>query len=48
VRVWGDQAGLDVLLAQTPAPGEEVDGQTTRLGALAVTLWRPILERGIR
>ena len=48
VRVWGAEAGLDVLLAQTPAPGEEVDGQTSRLGALAVTLWRPILERGIR
>ena len=45
VRVWGPDAPLEVLLTAPPAPGEEVEGQSTRLGALSVTLWRPILQR---
>lgn len=45
VRVWGADAPLSRLLAERPRPGEEREGQTTRLGALAVTLWRPVLER---
>ncbi len=45
VRVWGPDAPLSRLLEQRPLPGEEREGQTTRLGALATTLWRPVLER---
>ena len=45
VRVWGPHAPLTTLLEQRPLPGEEVAGQDTRLGALAVRLWAPILER---
>ncbi|MGI9085490.1 MAG: exodeoxyribonuclease V subunit gamma [Aeromicrobium sp.] len=48
VRVWGHGAPFDVLLAAAPAPGEEVDGEISRLGALAHTLWGPVLERGQR
>jgi exodeoxyribonuclease V gamma subunit len=44
VRVWGAGAPLDVLLESAPAPGEQYDGETTRLGALARRLWQPILE----
>ncbi len=45
--LWGRQSSIDVLLTQ-PRPGEEVDGQRTRLGALAARLWWPMLraERG--
>ena len=45
VRVWGPDAPLSRLLEQRPLPGEEREGQTTRLGALATTVWRPVLER---
>jgi exodeoxyribonuclease V gamma subunit len=45
VRVWGPDAPLSRLLEQRPLPGEEREGQHTRLGALATTLWRPVLER---
>ena len=48
VRVWGPGAPLDVLLAAPPGPGEGVEGESTRLGALAVTLWKPVLEGGQR
>lgn len=46
-RVWGARAGLDVLLGP-PRPGEEMAGESTRLGALAARLWQPVLlaERG--
>ncbi len=44
VRVWGPGAPFEVLL-DPPRPGEEYDGETTRLGALASRLWVPILER---
>lgn len=44
VRVWGQGAPFEVLLGP-PRPGEEYDGETTRLGALASRLWVPILER---
>ena len=44
VAVWGPDAPLDVLLG-APLPGEEYDGETTRLGALAMRLWRPMIER---
>ena len=47
VAVWGAGAPLDVLLGE-PRPGEEYDGETTRLGALAMRLWRPMLERAKR
>ena len=42
VRAWGPKAllpGLD----QRPCPGEEMDGETTRFGALALRLWNPVL-----
>ncbi|KQT92031.1 exodeoxyribonuclease V subunit gamma [Marmoricola sp. Leaf446] len=45
VRVWGADAPLARLLEQRPLSGEEREGQTTRLGALATTLWRPVLDR---
>jgi len=45
--VWGEHAPLTVLLAP-PRPGEEVEGETTRLGAWSARLWLPMLrcERG--
>lgn len=42
VRVWGDKPAFDVLLG-APRPGEEMPGESTRLGALAARLWRPVL-----
>jgi exodeoxyribonuclease V gamma subunit len=45
--VWGENAPLDVLLG-SPLPGEEYDGETTRLGALAMRLWAPVLTTGVR
>ncbi len=47
VAVWGSDAALDVLLGD-PLPGEERDGEDTRLGALATRLWQPMLQRGKR
>lgn len=49
VRVWGTRAPFEVLLAP-PRPGEAVDGEDTRLGALAARLWLPLLraERSVR
>ncbi len=47
VAVWGTDAPLDVLLGD-PRPGEERDGEDTRLGALAMRLWQPMLQRGKR
>lgn len=42
-RVWGREPELDKLL--TPVrPGEEADGETTRLGAYAARLWSPLLD----
>jgi exodeoxyribonuclease V gamma subunit len=48
-KIWGPRAPLDVLLG-SPRPGEEVDGEDTRLGALAARLWLPLLraERVLR
>lgn len=43
VKVWGDNAPLDRLL-DVPRPGEQVTGEGTRLGALAVRLWAPLLS----
>ncbi|MGD9620040.1 MAG: exodeoxyribonuclease V subunit gamma [Mycolicibacterium sp.] len=41
-RVWGYRSKLAVLL--DPArPGEEYDGETTRLGAYSARLWLPML-----
>ncbi len=47
VRVWGQHAPLSVLLG-TPRPDEEVEGESTRLGAWAARVWLPLLrcERG--
>ncbi|WP_028642759.1 exodeoxyribonuclease V subunit gamma [Nocardioides sp. URHA0020] len=42
-RVWGDHAPLGRLLGP-PAPGEETEGEDTRLGAYAVRLWLPLLR----
>lgn len=49
VRVWGPRAPIDVLQGP-PRPGEEIDGEDTRLGALAARLWLPLLrsERQVR
>ena len=41
-RVWGKNAPLEKLLGE-PRPGEEVSGEETRLGALAMRLWLPLL-----
>ncbi len=43
VRVWGEHAPLDALLTP-PRSGEEVAGETTRLGAYAARLWLPMLR----
>lgn len=42
-KVWGAGAPLQRLLGP-PRPGEETAGEDTRLGALAVRLWLPVLE----
>jgi exodeoxyribonuclease V gamma subunit len=42
IRAWGAHTPLDALLTP-PAPGEEIRGEGTRLGALAVRLWTPML-----
>jgi exodeoxyribonuclease V gamma subunit len=41
-KVWGANDPLSRLLGP-PRPGEEIDGESTRLGALAVRLWAPLL-----
>ena len=43
VRIWGSEPDLEVLLTP-PSPGEEVDGENTRLGAYAARLWLPMLK----
>ena len=43
VRVWGPHAPLIDVLG-TPAAGEEVPGEDTRLGAFAARLWLPLLR----
>ncbi|MEV3901703.1 exodeoxyribonuclease V subunit gamma [Mycobacterium sp. NPDC050551] len=45
LRVWG-YSKLGVLL-QPVRPGEEHDGETTRLGAYAARLWSPMLQAEI-
>ena len=47
VAVWGPGAPLDVLLG-TPRPGEQVEAQPTRLGALSARLWAPMLAAVVR
>jgi exodeoxyribonuclease V gamma subunit len=42
-QVWGKEAPLETILG-TPLPGERVAGETTRLGALAVRLWQPLID----
>ncbi|WP_445167947.1 exodeoxyribonuclease V subunit gamma [Mycolicibacterium sp. Dal123E01] len=42
-RVWGREPDLDPLLAPV-RPGEEADGESTRLGAYAARLWAPLLR----
>jgi exodeoxyribonuclease V gamma subunit len=44
VEIWGEKAPLKKLLATPPRPGEEIDGEDTRLGALAARLWLPMLD----
>ncbi|HZN82033.1 MAG TPA: exodeoxyribonuclease V subunit gamma [Mycobacterium sp.] len=44
VEVWGSRAPLTKLLAAQPHPGEEFDGEDTRLGALAARLWLPVFD----
>ncbi len=41
-RVWGPNAALPGV-KDTPAAGEEFDGETSRFGALALRLWTPLL-----
>jgi exodeoxyribonuclease V gamma subunit len=43
VRAWGPNAWLRELM-QPLRPGEEVDGETHRLGAYAARLWLPMLR----
>ncbi len=45
VAVWGPAAPLATLLDAKPRPGEEIEGESTRLGALARRLWLPMVER---
>lgn len=48
VRVWGEHAPLSRLLEQKPRAGEECDGQESRLGALSVRMWGPMLKAEAR
>ncbi len=41
-RAWGERAPLSTLLTP-PRSGEEIRGETTRLGALATRIWTPLL-----
>ena len=41
-RIWGREPDLEVLLSP-PGPGEDAEGETTRLGAFAARLWGPLL-----
>jgi len=43
VRAWGANAWLDELM-QPLRPGEEIDGETHRLGAYSARLWLPMLR----
>ncbi|UXA07909.1 exodeoxyribonuclease V subunit gamma [Mycobacterium sp. SMC-2] len=43
VRAWGKNARLTDLM-QPPRPGEEHDGEDTRLGAYAARVWLPMLR----
>ncbi|MEU0499075.1 exodeoxyribonuclease V subunit gamma [Mycobacterium sp. NPDC006124] len=43
VRAWGANAWLSRLMAPL-RPGEEVDGETHRLGAYSARLWLPMLR----
>ncbi|MEZ0339930.1 exodeoxyribonuclease V subunit gamma [Mycobacterium sp. pV006] len=42
-QVWGKYTNLQVLLTEV-RPGEEYDGENTRLGAYACRLWLPMLH----
>ena len=44
VAVWGPAYPLEDLAAAPPRPGEEHPTQHTRLGALSMRLWGPMLE----
>lgn len=41
-RIWGREPDIGVLLTP-PRPGEDTEGETTRLGAFAARLWGPLL-----
>jgi exodeoxyribonuclease V gamma subunit len=43
VRAWGPNASLNDLM-QPLRPGEEIEGETHRLGAYAARLWLPMLR----
>ena len=43
--VWGRDRSFADLRAEPPRPGEQVDGEATRFGALAMRLWLPVVER---
>ena len=44
VRVWGERFGFADLLEIEPWPGEDQHGTGSRLGALALRVWQPLLE----
>jgi exodeoxyribonuclease V gamma subunit len=44
VRMWGPDSKFAALLQDSPRSGERVDGEQTRLGALALRLWLPVLD----
>lgn len=45
VAVWGPGMSWDRLVAIPPLPGEDPTGVESRLGALALRLWGPLLDR---
>jgi len=47
-RIWGPKAKLQDLLKDRPRPGEQVDGEDSRLGALATRLWLPVLNAEVQ
>lgn len=45
LAIWGSEMTWDKLIALQPRPDEDPTGVGSRLGALALTLWGPLMDR---